>query len=224
MKINKEWEIPNGKYKCPHCDKVYTKNGIATHIWRMHGAGKNFDPNSGYKSGKRSAWNKGKTKDTCDNVKKYANNLSKRFASGELEPTGCFSKDYYGTEEHIKNSSKGGGYRQNSGRSKGAYVKDSFGNKVYLQSSYEIACASILDELGIEWERPKFINYELDGKERKYYPDFYLTNQGVYLDPKNPFLAKQDAKKINAVQKQNNVVVHVLTEEKITKEFIASLV
>ncbi len=60
---------------CPTCGKSFSKKGIGTHIWRMHGAGTDFDPNRGYQDGTRQAWNKGLTKDTNESVKKYANSL-----------------------------------------------------------------------------------------------------------------------------------------------------
>ncbi len=51
------------KKKCPHCGKEFSKMGIGTHIWRMHGKGKNFNSNTGYVKGTRVAWNKGLTKE-----------------------------------------------------------------------------------------------------------------------------------------------------------------
>ena len=41
-----------------------------------------------------------------------------------------------------------------------------------------------------------------NGKKRKYYPDFYLTDFDVYLDPKNDYIVKQDKEKIEAIMKQ----------------------
>jgi hypothetical protein len=38
MTINEDWlNEETGKYKCPECDKEYTKKGISTHIIRAHG-------------------------------------------------------------------------------------------------------------------------------------------------------------------------------------------
>lgn len=61
LKIQEEWKQTNGKYRCPYCDKEFSKNGIASHIWRMHGEGKDFNPNIGYENGTRIVWNKGVT-------------------------------------------------------------------------------------------------------------------------------------------------------------------
>jgi len=85
--INENWlNKETGKYRCPHCNKEYTKKGIGTHIWRSHGEGKNFTGNNkGFKDGTRSAWNKGLTKDTDDRVKNYGETYSKRVKSGDIK-------------------------------------------------------------------------------------------------------------------------------------------
>lgn len=57
MKCKEEWLNPEtGKYKCPECDKEYSKTGICNHIWRIHGEGKKFSPCKG-----KIPFNKGKT-------------------------------------------------------------------------------------------------------------------------------------------------------------------
>jgi hypothetical protein len=63
------------------------------------------------------------------------------------------------------------------------------GSVVTLDSSWEEALAIRLDELAINWERPKTpIAYTAeDGKIHNYFPDFYLSDYNLYLDPKNPF-------------------------------------
>lgn len=63
---------------CPTCGKSFSKKGIGSHIWRMHGAGTDFNSNRGYQDGTRQAWNKGLTKDTNESVKKYANSLMRK--------------------------------------------------------------------------------------------------------------------------------------------------
>jgi hypothetical protein len=128
-------------------------------------------------------------------------------------------------EIRLKLSHKGnpngkmGGYREKAGRSKKFYVLDSFGNKICLQSSYEKRVAEILDDLKIKWTRPSFLRYD----DKKYFPDFLLVEKGIYLDPKNNFLAKKDEEKIKKVCEQNNVRVIVLQEKEINYDFILNL-
>jgi hypothetical protein len=113
-----------------------------------------------------------------------------------------------------------GGYRENAGRSQKHKVLDSFGNQVTLQSSYELECSEILNKLNIKWIRPKSLIYD----NRRYFPDFYLPEHDLYLDPKNDYLAKQDAKKIACVCEQNDVQVIILTKDLLNEGYIKSLV
>jgi hypothetical protein len=112
-----------------------------------------------------------------------------------------------------------GGYRPNAGHSQKFYVTDSYNNNVCLQSSYEKICSDILNELKIKWIRPKALIYN----NKKYFPDFYLTDYNVYLDPKNDFLYNKDLEKINNVIKENKVKIFILKKENLNKEFILSL-
>lgn len=113
-----------------------------------------------------------------------------------------------------------GGYRENAGRTKKFKVVDSFGKETVLQSTYELKCSRLLDELQIRWKRPTALKY--DG--RNYYADFYLVDADIYLDPKNSYKAKLDAEKIQKVVDQNLVRVYILLEEQITAEYLTMLV
>lgn len=57
---------------------------------------------------------------------------------------------------------------------------------VILDSSWELALAKRLDELGIEWYRPEPLEWvDENGVAHNYFPDFYLPEYDKYLDPKN---------------------------------------
>ena len=169
-----------------------------------------------YTTGK-TGWNKGLTKDTDERVKKYSSSLKTRYHN-DLKPHGCA---IWSTEQRsLEAKQQGfGGYRENAGRSKKFRVMDSYGKETVLQSSYELKCSEILNELGVKWIRPKALKY--NGKN--YYADFYLTEYGIYLDPKNSYKATLDYEKINAVQEQNNVKVYILLEEHLTTEYITGI-
>ena len=66
------------------------------------------------------------------------------------------------------------------------YVKKD-GSQVLLDSSWEEALASRLDQLEIKWERPTepIIWVDSVGRNRNYLPDFYLIDSKLYIDPKN---------------------------------------
>lgn len=97
------------------------------------------------------------------------------------------------------------------------------GSSVYLQSSYEIEFANILEELDIEWSRPSPFKWvDENGDDHRYYPDFKVG--GIYIDTKNDYLAIVDLPKINAVKEQNNIDLRIVTKDKINKEYVKSLV
>lgn len=86
------------------------------------------------------------------------------------------------TKEKIRLAAKNSNH-QRVCKSTHTYV-DKNGRVFKFDSSWEDALADRLDFLNIEWDRPLPIIYHLDGKDRKYFPDFYLPKYDIYLDPK----------------------------------------
>lgn len=80
IKIKEEWKQKNEFYKCPYCDKEYSKNGIGTHIWATHGEGKNKKRKKGI-----IPWNKGLTKKTDKRIQKYGETYKTRIKSGLIQ-------------------------------------------------------------------------------------------------------------------------------------------
>ena len=79
------------------------------------------------------------------------------------------------------------------------WYKQKNGKEIWLQSSYEIEFAKILDKLNLNWERPEPLKWiDNFGKEHRYYPDFKVN--GIYFDTKNDYLAIKDIPKIEAVK------------------------
>lgn len=102
---------------------------------------------------------------------------------------------------------------------------DSYGNRVRLESSYEIRTAEILNDLGVSWIRPEPIHYVgKDGNEHRYYPDFFLPSSNLFLDPKNKYLYQKDKDKIDRVMSQNSVKVVMLSNDMISHYHIKSLI
>jgi hypothetical protein len=64
------------------------------------------------------------------------------------------------------------------------WYESPYAGRVFLESSWEVIVALELDKNNIKWIRPKFINYTLNNTRKSYYPDFYLIDYDVYLDPK----------------------------------------
>lgn len=99
-----------------------------------------------------------------------------------------------------------------------------FAGKVWLESSYEYKVAVELDNNNISWVRPKSLFYTLDNIQRRYYPDFFLADYNVYLDPKNDYLIVKDKEKIESVINQNKVNVIILTKHQLTWKNIIKLI
>ena len=75
-------------------------------------------------------------------------------------------------------------------------------NGVILESSWELALAKRLDELKIAWIRPDPLQWiDKEGVKRKYYPDFYLLDYDLYLDPKNAYAVETQKEKLDYLQK-----------------------
>ena len=97
------------------------------------------------------------------------------------------------------------------------------GSIVNLDSSYERILAKILDDNNIKWIRPKpIVWYSDDCKKHHYFPDFYLPDFNVYLDPKNEYCFKVQAKKIKYITDHYSNVFF-LHKNNLNIEFIMSL-
>ena len=107
-----------------------------------------------------TAWNKGLTKYTSSSLAQTSD-TKKRLGQGG-----------WPKKASSNGGKKGGGYRENAGRSKKFRVLDSFGKETVLQSTYELRCSEILNELQINWLRPKALKYD----NRNYFADFYLPD------------------------------------------------
>lgn len=114
------------------------------------------------------------------------------------------------------------GGQKHTHRSKIINIK---GEVFAAESSYEVRLADILNRLEVHWVRPKFFWYEDEtGSTRRYYPDFYLPDYDIYLDPKNDYLIKTDIDKINRTAEQNNIFIVVLGEAYISIDSVQKMV
>jgi len=136
--------------------------------------------------------------------------------SGKTCSPVCYSKA-------LSNNAKASGLGGNKNtRAYGWYESPSAG-RVWLESSYEYRVAKELDDNNVVWTRPKYLHYSIGGKNKKYFPDFYLVEYNVYLDPKNDYLIVQDTPKIIQVIKENNVQVLILDKSQLKWETIKAL-
>lgn len=105
---------------------------------------------------------------------------------------------------------------QNGSRKPEWYFNKWEKKEVLLESSWEVEIAKLLDSLEVKWIRPKFLRWvDENQKNRIYYPDFYLNDLNLYLDPKNPYCMGIDKFKMTQISKQVNIWYGDLEELKI---------
>lgn len=215
--IEEIWKTGYNDYKCPYCDKIYSKKGISTHIWRNHtDIGKNHNANAGYIKGSRTIWNKGLSKETDDRVRKIGETISKNYKSGKQIPG--FKGKRHSMETILKISEKLS-KNNNGGKCKWfEYIKPN-GDEVNLQGTWEVRFAKVLDIIDENWikigtsnKNHSFI-WDDENKKHYYTPDFYSPKLDKYFEVKGYWWG-EDRNKMDQVLKQNPDVKIEIIEKK----------
>jgi len=90
------------------------------------------------------------------------------------------------------------------GRCKWFTMNHPSGTSFKVQGTWERAYASYLIHMGISFEAHKGrISYVDEGVLRNYYPDFYLIDEGVYVDIKNRYHFKSQKRKFELLKMQH---------------------
>lgn len=90
------------------------------------------------------------------------------------------------------------------------------GTIVQLDSSWEEMLAIRLDALSINWVRPGPMKWlDSKGNWRNYFPDFYLPDHNLYLDPKNPCAYNQQIEKVTWLKANVSNLLFLLSVEDI---------
>ena len=116
----------------------------------------------------------------------------------------------------------GGGYRVGSGRGKNGFYKG-----IQCDSSYELAWVIYHIDSGINFVRnKKWFEYEYMGSLHKYFPDFYLPDNDMYVEIKG-FVTEQHIAKmkyapnnIRVLYKKDMVDIISYAIEKYGRDFI----
>ena len=103
-------------------------------------------------------------------------------------------------------------------RTKNPIIYDSpIAGKVRLDSKWEELVAKRLDELQVEWYRPrcKLPYFDLSGYEHSYIPDFYIKTYNCFIEVKSSFIAKWQnlQNKINYVKEHYPFVKWIESED-----------
>lgn len=95
---------------------------------------------------------------------------------------------------------------QNGSRKSISYFNPYQNKDVILESSWEVKVADFLCKKDIHWIRPSPIKWiDSNNDAHMYYPDFYLPDYSLYLDPKNEYCMQLDQEKLSVVTKSINL-------------------
>ena len=174
------------------------------------------------KNPKRSEYvakNNGSQLRTIEAITKRAAGIKQAHLDGKYDECNKLAKGKPGkphtekTKQHLKEKALASPHRRLVRSIRKYTQKD--GTIVSLDSSWEEALAIRLDELNVNWIRPGPIKWIDDnGITHNYFPDFYLVDFDLYLDPKNPYAIKAQESKIKCLTKQikNLIIIKGLEE------------
>jgi hypothetical protein len=133
------------------------------------------------------SWNKGKTKETDERIRKNGETLSKRITDGIVKPT--WLGKHLSKEHKKKLSNSAGGFKRGGGRGTYGWYKG-----YWCDSSWELAWVIYNLEHDIKFERnTQGFEYEFECQRFKYYPDFKMEC-GSYEEVKGWLDEKNKAK------------------------------
>ena len=154
----------------------------------------------------RKVWNVGLTKETSEAVQRNAKSVSIAHKNGKYSH---IDRSDWGGTKHWKADTRqkmSESARKSTHRRLQRNIVEY--NGIKFDSSWEVRLAKKLDADGIKWIRPNPIVYvDKLGLNRHYFPDFYLPDYNLYLDPKNPQAFKVQKDKIDCLQTQYNNIV-----------------
>lgn len=116
---------------------------------------------------------------------------------------------FYKSDEHRNKMSlackgKSGGLREGGGFTK-MYEYINIHNESMMLNMSEIEISKSLDNLKLNWIRNKvgFEYIDIDGNNRKYYPDFYVKDFDIYVEYKGFVTERMEHKMKDALDKNN---------------------
>lgn len=249
IRLDKFKKIKEDSYKCFECGKVYSKRGICSHYYKSHiDTEKDYDKFDVDVNSKEELLEKvGELYNNGNSIRElneeyripknvYYKARNKGFLSSRSisEANKVAHKKGRGFQNHSKETKE----KLSKIRSKNnpggwckwyEYTKRN-GEKTKLQGKWEVKCAEFLDREKIQWIKPSGSDYSLkyeddNGINRRYVPDFYLIENGEYLEVKGHWW-ENSKQKMKLVINQNDVSIRILKaknieefKEKLKKEF-----
>lgn len=111
------------------------------------------------------------------------------------------------SENAKNNTNLNGNHNRHSG-----WVKLKGDKRFYAESKWEEKLVLLLDSYNIRFFRPKPLKYTINNITKNYFPDVYLPDYDVFLEPKNPYLLSQQIEKLEIVQKTHDITLFVIDD------------
>lgn len=110
-----------------------------------------------------------------------------------------------------KDSSKMGGVREKGGKIKKYITYINRLNEKMVLNQEEVIVAQYLDRLNLKWHRnwTGFFYIDLNGKNRNFYPDFYIEDYDLYVEYKG-WIDKKNLHKMTSAMKNNSFKLKII--------------
>jgi len=210
---NREWETNYfhvaevSPHYCFNCNMSITKKGCIHSQAHRENLSKSVKSSEAHKKAMLAV-------DRKETAAKHSELMKQRWKEGTYKPL---------NEEQRKRISQAmRGNTNSSGQSGGFckwYLINNNGLIEKVQGTWELLYANYLIEQGVAFKsHPNFIYYQDKNRnKRRYFPDFYLLEDNLYIDVKNPFCIEQDKEKIECIREAGINLVIVGKEQLIER-------
>jgi hypothetical protein len=215
ISINNTWLQENGKYKCPYCNKIFTKMGICSHIIITHLNNKHqknnlIEYNKKVKLGilpkNKNQYQLAKEHGEQYNISEDTRKKMSKIKFGIKLSKETREKISKARSEFLEEIGSGGFINI-----KWYKIKNIKEEEFIVRGKWEYEIANILNNENIYWIRKIYLKYIKNEIIKTYSPDFYLPEYNIYIEVKG-YYSQLDKEKINLVVNQNNINLQLVFE------------
>ncbi len=220
-----QYQLKNGKWCCQEkfnkCPAIREKNSSGLKKAYQTGTrdAKEIYQNKSQQSKRRSAWSKGKSKFDCEILRIKGQLLSNRYKNGELTPSQLGRKHTSQQIDKIMKGMTGVQRKFINNPSKDGY-KRGYYEKYWCDSSWELAFILYNIDHNIQFERNDTfsITYTYKDKNRKFYPDFKMSD-GTYVQIKG-WVGEQNQIKLKAAKDELGDKFKVIDKKEMNEIYL----